>query len=155
MTDWHGMKGMWVDRMLDRCCDFQHSPHSWPWPWIFKVKFWNILKLLYLRNGIADLHRTKGMWVDRMLDPCCDFQHHLNHDLDLGFSRSNFWKVIYRNVTLIGSDELIWCCTYYVAFSYDQSPWPWIFKVKFCKCFISGKGGPIEMEWKGCESIGC
>ena len=32
-----------------------------------------ILKKLYLRNGIADWHGMKGMWVDRMLDPCCDF----------------------------------------------------------------------------------
>ena len=33
-----------------------------------------ILKKLYLRNGITDWHGTKGMWVDRMLHPCCDFQ---------------------------------------------------------------------------------
>ena len=40
MADWHGMKGIWVDRILDPCCDFQLS---WPWPWIFKVKFWKSL----------------------------------------------------------------------------------------------------------------
>ena len=34
-------------------------------------------------------------------------------------------------------------------------PWPWIFKVKFWKCCISGMGGPIDMERKGCELIGC
>ena len=34
-------------------------------------------------------------------------------------------------------------------------PWPWISKVKFWKCCISGMGGPINMERKGCESIGC
>ena len=39
MADWHGTKGMWVDRMLDPCCDFQCSPLPWPWPWIFKVIF--------------------------------------------------------------------------------------------------------------------
>ena len=33
-----------------------------------------ILKMLYLRNGRADWHGTKGMWIDTMLDPCCDFQ---------------------------------------------------------------------------------
>ena len=32
-------------------------------------------------------------------------------------------------------------------------PWPWIFMVKFWKCCISGMGGPIDMEPKGCESI--
>ena len=39
-ADWHGMKGMWVDRMLDPHCDFELWPHPWPWPWIFKVKVW-------------------------------------------------------------------------------------------------------------------
>ena len=29
----------------------------------------------------------------------------------------------------------------------------WIFKVKFWKCCISGMERPIDMEWKGCESI--
>ena len=33
-------------------------------------------------------------------------------------------------------------------------PWPWIFKVKFGKCCISGMEEPIDMEIKGCESIG-
>ena len=145
----------------------------WPWPWIFTVTFWKccisgmegpidmerkgcesigcythfvtfnfqILKKLYLRNGMADWHGMKeiwvdrmvkfwkktylmngmadwhwkkGMWVNRMLDPCCDFQ----------------------------CSPLPW-------------PWPWIFKVKFWKSRISGKGWPIDMKRKGCESIEC
>ena len=32
------------------------------------------LKILYLRNGRANWHRTKGMWINRMLDPHCDFE---------------------------------------------------------------------------------
>ena len=39
MADWHGIKGMRVDRMLDPCCDFQCPRHPWHWPCIFKVKF--------------------------------------------------------------------------------------------------------------------
>ena len=39
MADWHGTKGMWVDRMLHPLCNFQLWPQPWPWPWIFKVKF--------------------------------------------------------------------------------------------------------------------
>ena len=31
-------------------------------------------EMLYLRNWRADWHRTKGMLVDRMLHPLCDFQ---------------------------------------------------------------------------------
>ena len=36
-------------------------------------------------------------------------------------------------------------------------PWPWplIFKVKFCKSLNLGMGCPIDMERKGCQSIGC
>ena len=33
-----------------------------------------ILKMLYLRNGRADWHGMKRMWVDRMLDPHYDFE---------------------------------------------------------------------------------
>ena len=110
-ADWHGKKAMSVNRMLHPLCDFQFWPQLWPWPWIFKVKFW---KKSYLRNGMADWHGIKGMWVDRMLDSCCDFQ-----------LSPHLW------------------------------PWPWIFKVKLWKCYISGMGGPIDMEQRGCESIGC
>ena len=39
-ADWHGMKGMCVDRMLDPHCDFELWPRPWPSPLIFKVKFW-------------------------------------------------------------------------------------------------------------------
>ena len=73
-----------------------------------------IQKMQYLSNGRSNWHGTKGMWVDRMLHPCCDFQH-----------------------------------------SPHPWPWPWIFKVKFWKCCFSGMAGPIDMEQKGCESIGC
>ena len=33
-----------------------------------------MLKILCLRNGRADWHRNKGMWVNRMLDSHCEFQ---------------------------------------------------------------------------------
>ena len=72
-----------------------------------------ISKMLYLSNGRADWHGTKGTWVDRMLDPHCDFE--------------------------------LW-----------PHPWPWPlnFKVKFWKSRNSAMGCQIDMEWKGCESIG-
>ena len=40
MPDWHGTKGMWVNRMLDPHCDFQLWRHPWPCTWIFKVNFY-------------------------------------------------------------------------------------------------------------------
>ena len=146
-ADWHGTKGMRVDRMLDPYCDFELWPHPWPSPLIFKVKFWKsrnsgmgcpidmepkgcestecwtnvvildfqgqTLKMLYPRNGRANWHGTRGMWVDRMLDSHCDFE--------------------------------LW-----------PHPWSWpcIFKVNFLNSCESGTRGPI-MERKGYESIGC
>ena len=103
-ADWHGTKGICVDRVLDPCCDFQCSPLPWPWPWIFKVK------KSYLRNGMADWHGTKGMRMDRMLDSHCDFK---------------LWP--------------------------HPWPWPWIFKVRYWNCCNLGIGGSTHLEWKGCE----
>ena len=54
MADWHGVKGMWVDRMLDSHCDFKLWPHPLPWPWIFKVKYWNCCN-----TGITGGNRAK------------------------------------------------------------------------------------------------
>ena len=36
-------------------------------------------------------------------------------------------------------------------------PWPWpsLFNDKFWNSCIAGMGGPIDMQRKGCESIGC
>ena len=60
------MKGIGIDRVLY----LLSGHHVWSWPWIFKVKF---LKNLCDRNGRADWHWKVGIWIDRMLDPCCDF----------------------------------------------------------------------------------
>ena len=77
-ADWHGTKGMWIDRMLHPLCDFQRSM-LWllmsTSPMTLTLDFQGqILKKSYLRNGMADWHGTKGMWVDRMLDSHCDFK---------------------------------------------------------------------------------
>ena len=107
-NEWHGTKGMCVDRMLHPLCDFQLWPQPWPWPWIFKVKFWK--------------SRISGMgWP-----------------IDMG------WK----------GCESIECWTHVVTFNFPL-PWPWIFKVKFWKSLVLWMGWPIDMEWKGCESIEC
>ena len=109
-ADWHGTKGM---------SQYDARPTLWLWtvtsPMTLTLDFQGqILKMLYLKNGRADWHGTKGMWVDRVLDPHCDFE---------------LWP--------------------------HQWPWSLIFKVKFLKSHNSGMGCPIDMEQKGCESIGC
>ena len=86
-ADWHGTKGMWVDRMLLPLCDFQHSPHPWPWPWIFKVKFW---KSRITGMGWPIDMESKGCESIECWTHVVTFNFDLKHDLDLGFSRSNF-----------------------------------------------------------------
>ena len=100
---------IWSSMELSRPVVVQHHGHL-----TLTLDFQGqILKMLYLRNGRADWHGTKGMWIDKMLDPRCDFE---------------LWP--------------------------HSWPWPLIF-VKFWKSHNSGMGCPIDMEWKGCESIGC
>ena len=65
MADWHGTKGMWVDRILDSHCDFKIWPHPWPWSWIFKVKYWNGCNL---GMGGSTHLKWKGCELDMMLD---------------------------------------------------------------------------------------
>ena len=91
MADWHGTKGMWVDRMLDPHCDFELWPHPWPWPLIFKVKFWKSRN-----SGIGcpiDME-WKGCEPIRCYIHIVTLNCELTHDLDPWFSRSNFQKVI-------------------------------------------------------------
>ena len=138
-ADWHGTKGMWVDRMLHSLCDFQLWPQSWPWPWIFKVKFWKrciswmgwpidmeskgcesieclthvvtfnfphhtwpwpcIFKVKFWKSLILwmgwpiDMDQ-KGCELIECWTHVVTFNVHLFHDLDLGFSRSDFEKVV-------------------------------------------------------------
>ena len=39
--DWHGAKGIWINRMLNSLYDLDIWSYPWPWLWICKVKFWN------------------------------------------------------------------------------------------------------------------
>ena len=91
MADWHGIKGMWVDRMLDPCRDFQCPPHPWPLPWIFKVQFWKCCTSEMARP--IDMER-KGCESIGCYTHFVTFNFDLDHDLDLGFSRSNFENVV-------------------------------------------------------------
>ena len=91
MADWHGTKRMWIDRVLHPLCVFQHSPHPWPWPWIFEVKFW---KSHISRMGWPIDMERKAFESTECWTNVVTFNVHLFHDLDLGFSRSNFEKVV-------------------------------------------------------------
>ena len=154
MADWHGRKGMWVVRMLDLYCDFQRSPHSWPWIWIFKVKYYkNHIWWMGWRNDME----LKGWESRECWTHVVTFNVHLNHDLDLECSRSDFLIAAYRNARAHRHrTKAIWVDrVLYLQYGLQLWPWPWIFKVEFWKYCISGMGGPIDLQRRGSESIGC
>ena len=119
MPDWHGMKGMWVDRMLDPPCDFELWPHPWPWPLIFKVKFW---KSHNSGTGcLIDMER-KGCESTECRTHVMTFNFDLTHDLDLEFSTSNFEIAVsqeWQGRSTWNKCESIGCYTYFVTLSYD------------------------------------
>ena len=101
-----------------------------------------ILKMLYLRNGRADWHRTKGMWVDRMLDPHCVFEL-LPMTLTLDF-QGQILKMLYfengradwHGTKGVWVDRMLDPHCDFELWPH-QWPWPLIFKVKFLKSLNS------------------
>ena len=118
----HQTKGIWVDRVLYLLCGLQ----LWPWPWIFKVKFWKCC---------AHLHGTKGMWVDRMLDSHCDlklfphpwplpwiFKGQILKLLYLGNGKTNRHGTKGMWVDRMLCDLEVWPWTWILIAQWD---WPW------------------------------
>ena len=149
MADWHGTKGMWVDRMLHPLCDFECPLHPWPRPWIFKVKFWKCC--ISGMGGQIDMEQ-KGFESTECWTHVVTFNVHLFHDLDLGFSRSNFEKVVFQE----WDGRLTWKEGMWVDRMLHSHcdfklwphpwPWPWIFKVKYWNCCNLGMGGSTHLE---------
>ena len=86
MPDWHGTKGMWVDRILDPHCDFELWPHPWP-PWNFNIKFWN--SCIPGIGGPVDMEQKGYESIG-----CCTYFVPLSYDLHLWFSMSNFENAV-------------------------------------------------------------
>ena len=155
MADWHGIKGMWVDRMLDPCCDFQCPPHPWPWPWIFKVNFWKCC--ISGMEGPIDMERKRcestGCYthfvafnfLSSTMTLTLDFQGQI---LKMSYLRNGMTD--WHGMKGIWVDSML-------DFQLSPHPWPWVWisKVKFWKSLILWMGWPIDMERKGCESIEC
>ena len=150
---WHGMKRMWADRMLDPYCDFELWPHPGPWPLVFMVKFWKSCN-----SGMGcPIMEWKGCESTECWTHVVTFNFELTHDLDLEFSMSNFKIAASQEWEgRLTWNERIWIDRVVnLLCDLELWPWPWIFKVKLWKWCISGMGGSIDMEPKGCESIGC
>ena len=152
--EWDGrltwIKKMWVDRILDPYCDIQFTPHPWPWPWMFKVKFWKCC--ISGMGGPIDKERKGGESIG-----CYTHFVTLNHDIDLGFSRSNFEKVVshewdghWNGTKGMWVDRMLDSYFDFKLWPHPR-PCPWIFKVKYGNCCNSAMGGLTHLEWKGCE----
>ena len=79
VANWHGTKGMWVNRKSNPLCDFELWPH--PWPWTFKVKLWY--------SCIPRMGRLIEM-EGKGCEPISCGTFNLILDLGLGFSRLYF-----------------------------------------------------------------
>ena len=119
-----------------------------------------ILEMLYLRNGRADWHGTKGMWVHRVLHPLCDFQLWPQPWPRPWIFKVKFWKSC---ISVMGwpidmeskGCESIKCWTHVVTFN---CPLTHDLDFRFSRSNISlilWMGWPIDMERKGCDSIEC
>ena len=87
-ADWHGNKGMRVDRMWDPHCDFEMWPHPWPWPLIFSRS--NFLKSRNSGMGCPIDMERKGCGSTECWTHVVTFNFDLTHYLDLEFSTSTF-----------------------------------------------------------------
>ena len=132
---------IWSSMELSRPVVVQHHGHL-----TLTLDFQGqIVKMLYLRNGRADWHGTKRIWVDRMLHPLCDFQlwlqpwpwpwiFNVKFSSYLGNGMADW-----HGIKGMGVDRMLDpCCDFQLA--PHSWPWPWIFKVKFWKSLILWMG---------------
>ena len=118
-----------------------------------KVKFW---KSRNSGMGCPIDMEWKGYGPAECWTRTVTFNFELTHHLDLELSTSNFETVVSQQWEGRHGTKAIWVQRLlYLLCDLELWPWSWIFKVKFWKCCISGMGGPIDMEPKGFESIGC
>ena len=151
-TVWHGTEGMWFDRKWDPLCDLELWSHPWFWPWILKIKYWKSFSGGWGWGVSIDM-----AWKGCELIKCWTHNVNLSYDLILDFNGkmlkktvSQEWWVHWHGTKRMWVDN-IWDRRWDLGLC----SWPWTFKVKLWNSCISRMGGPIDMEQKGCESVGC
>ena len=131
--DCHETKRKHIDWTLGLKCVHRVWPWPWPWPWIFKVKYG--ISYISAKSGliatkwkanISYLKSRPQMWPMGLnltfefwrLNVTLSFDH--THDLDHGFSWSNFEIAVSQN------GRADWHCTKEVAVGHSW-PWSWPF----------------------------
>ena len=120
------------------------------------------LKKPYLRNGMADWHGIKGICVDWMFDPCCDFQCPPHPWPWPWIFKVKFWKCCISGMGWPIDMErkgcyAIECWSHAVTFNvhlFHDLDLGFSMSI-FFKSRISGMELLIGMDRKGCESIEC
>ena len=139
-TKMKGKHDIWI---LGLKCGHPVWLSQWPWSWIFKVKYL-ICCILWQNEPIT----TK--WLMNIS----------NWTLGLKCSHE-FWPWILNNCMSakgrtdwreIKRTQIYWLLSQQCELNLDNTwPGPWIFQIKFWNSCISGIGGPIDIEQKGCE----
>ena len=135
---------IWSSMELSRPVVVQHHGHL-----TLTLDFQGqILKMLYLRNNKADWHRTKGVWVDRMLNPHCDFELSPHPWPWPWILKVKFWKS--RNSGMRCPIDMEWkgcewteCWTHVVTLNFDLTHDP---DLEF---FRSNFEIAVSQEWEG------
>ena len=135
-SDCHETKSKHIDWTLRLKCDHQFWPWPWPWPWIFKVKYG--ISYISAKSGPIATKRKANISIDLQASMwpmglnltitltfefwrsnlTLTFYH--THDLDHGFSWSNF------EITVSQNGRADWHCTKGVAIGHSW-PWSWPF----------------------------
>ena len=125
----------------------------WPWPWIFKVKYSNSYDLEFCSefpsfrqqhqcfhkqnpfSGIAVYWRDSSPWVHLK-----DFA--VSRDSCVNLLRAATWNIGHCNHNFL---HFIWSFLHddmCIIFGYQfwLWPWPYLCKVRYVSCYISGKG---------------
>ena len=136
-SDCHETKSKHIDWTLGLNCDHRVWPWPWPWPWIFKVKYG--ISYISAKSGPIATKRKANISTELQaskmspmglnltisftfkfwrLNVTLSFDH--THDLDHGFSWSNFEIAVSQN------GRADWHCTKEVAVGHSW-PWSWPF----------------------------
>ena len=123
-------------------------------PWFSRSNFEKVITqvrdawLTWNERDVSRLNVGPMLWLSTLTSPMTWTLNFQRQILKLLYPRSG-------RVDQHGTKGMWVNRVLYLLCDLELWPWPWIFTVKFKKCCISGMGGPIDMEPKGCESIGC
>ena len=136
-ADWHGTKEMWVDRMLDSHCDLNfdltHAIDLGFWRSVFEIALSGVASCTQIRSCVH-MASEKHLQIPPFY---FDFPKFSGGEPSAFGARRTETPLLLPPIIL------------YKLSAYTS------FQPSYATGSISGTGGPINMEQKECESIGC